>query len=131
MNVAQAVAESPFFTTNRNVLMLSAVVSAWSYRRSISCWPGATSMCGFDVEAHGLEREHDLAPHVLAPDRRDQVEVAGSVVRFSGGPGRLAPGRGRTRPGPAFIWSPRASAIAITRLSVVRGQPTNGVPSGE
>ena len=30
-------------TTCRNVMMLSAVVSASAYRRSISCWPGATS----------------------------------------------------------------------------------------
>src|SRR6185503_4259952 len=44
MNVAytpSAIATS--FTTCRNVMMLSAVVSASAYRRSISCWPGATS----------------------------------------------------------------------------------------
>ncbi len=31
------------FTTYRNVMMLSAMVSASAYRRSISCWPGAFS----------------------------------------------------------------------------------------
>ena len=44
MNVAytpSAIATS--FTTCRNVMTLSAVVSASAYRRSISCWPGATS----------------------------------------------------------------------------------------
>lgn len=31
------------FITSRKVMMLSAVVSASAYRRSISCWPGAPS----------------------------------------------------------------------------------------
>ena len=31
------------FTTNRNVMMLSAIVSASVWRRSISCWLGASS----------------------------------------------------------------------------------------
>ena len=63
----------------------------------------------FDVKAHGFEREHDLAPHVLAHVHGAQVEIAGGVVRFGRrdavpglkqeelglGPGlhRVAPGR--------------------------------------
>ena len=44
MNVACTPWESATsLTTCRNVMMLSAVVSASAYRRSISCWPGATS----------------------------------------------------------------------------------------
>ena len=31
------------FTTSRNVMMLSAIVSASVWRRSISCWLGASS----------------------------------------------------------------------------------------
>lgn len=30
-------------TTTRKVMMLSAMLSASAYRRSISCWPGAPS----------------------------------------------------------------------------------------
>jgi hypothetical protein len=40
---------------------------------------------GFHMEAHRLERQHDLAPDVLAHVDRAQVEVAGAVVRFGGG----------------------------------------------
>jgi hypothetical protein len=44
MNVAWTPCDSDTsFTTCRNVMMLSAVVSASAYRRSISCCPGATS----------------------------------------------------------------------------------------
>lgn len=38
------------FMTSRNVMMLSAVVSASAYRRSISCWPGAPSWWLYSTE---------------------------------------------------------------------------------
>ena len=41
-------------------------------------------MRGLDVEPHRLEREHDLAAHVLALIDRRQVEVAARVVRLGG-----------------------------------------------
>ena len=42
-------------------------------------------MRGFDVKPHLLEREHDLAAHVLAEIDRREIEVSGGVVRFGGG----------------------------------------------
>ena len=37
-------------TTVRNVMMLSAVVSASAYRKSISFWPGPASWCEYSTE---------------------------------------------------------------------------------
>ncbi len=51
MNVAHtpcSIATS--FITRRNAMMLSAVVSASAYRRSISCWPGAPSWWLYSTE---------------------------------------------------------------------------------
>jgi hypothetical protein len=39
----EAVHEGDRLTTKRKVAMLSAVVTASPYLKSISCWPGATS----------------------------------------------------------------------------------------
>jgi hypothetical protein len=40
---------------------------------------------GLHVEAHRLEREHDLPAHVLALVDRREVEVPARVVRLGGG----------------------------------------------
>ena len=69
----------------RNVLTLSAVdqhivvaeVDLVLTRRHLV-------MRRFDLEAHRLEREHDLAADVLAEIDRREIEVAGRVVRLGG-----------------------------------------------
>ena len=72
--------------------MLSAVVSASACRKSISCWPIATSWCdGLQMEAHLLQRVLDVAARVLAEVDRGHIEVAGatscgSTIGFAVGP---------------------------------------------
>ena len=85
---------------------------------------------GLDVHAHLLERQDNLAPHVLAEVDGGEVEVAGRVVRLGGRPAVAALEEEELGFRPAFIAKPRSAASAITRFRVLRGQPANGVPSG-
>ncbi len=67
---------------NRKVETRSAVVMASAYLKSISCWPGADLVVrGLDLEAHLLQREHDVAARLFAPIDGRQVEVGALVVR--------------------------------------------------
>ena len=72
-------------TTMRNVIRLSAVVSASAWRKSISCWPIATSWCA-------ASRWKPIFCSVSSMSRRQSsprstgrdVEVGGGVVRIDG-----------------------------------------------
>ena len=83
MNVAytpSAIATS--FTTCRNVMTLSAVVSASAYRRSISCWPGATSWWLNSTEMPSASSiVHGHPAEVVRDVVAGQVEVAAGVDR--------------------------------------------------
>ena len=57
-------------TARRNVIMLSAIVSASVWRRSISCWPGASS---WKLYSTGI-------PIVLQRADRPLAQFAGDVV---------------------------------------------------
>ena len=70
------------FTTSRKVMMLSAVVSASAYRRSISCCPGAASWWLNSTEMPIDSRWVIACRRKSCADPvRRQVEVAGRVDR--------------------------------------------------
>ncbi len=70
-------------TTVLKVMMLSAVVSASAYRRSISFWPGAALVVAeLDRDAHRLEHGDRRAAEVVAVAVGHVVEVAGVVDRL-------------------------------------------------
>ena len=54
-------------------------------------------MRGFDVDAHLLEGDDDVAADVFAEIDGREIEIAGAIVRFGGGPAVAAAERGRTR----------------------------------
>ena len=78
-------------TTQRNVIRLSAQVSASAWRKSISCWPTATSWCEASrSKPRFVELVLDVAARVLGEIVGIDVEVRGLVVRVERRPVLLA-----------------------------------------
>ena len=96
-----------FLTTKRKVTMLSAVVIASVYLKSISCWPGATSWCAASTSnpidsststmsrrassPRSTGREVEVAAHVVDLVVRPAVGVAVEQEELGLGPGHHRP----------------------------------------
>ena len=70
------------FTTSRNVMMLSAIVSASVWRRSISCWLGRVLVeAVLHRDAHRLQRADGLLAQRAGDVVGGEVEEAALVER--------------------------------------------------
>ena len=91
MNVAcSPCAAATSRTTKRNVITLSAIVSASVWRRSISCWPGASS---WKLYSTGMPIASSVRIVCLRSDPVMSLVVRSKKLPSSSGRGRC-PGSG-------------------------------------
>ena len=112
--------------------MLSAVLGASAYRKSISCCPCATSWCAASTSKPIRSSTSTIARRASSPrsaGARSKYEPTSCVV-VEGSSSVLGLNMKNSASMPAFIVKPSLAARAIIFFRTPRGSPANGLPSG-